>query len=95
MCSSCTEKKKEARQNHAHREKIGASAPDSDDEVPMHNDLSELKLNDFLTFLGQQKDSVKIEANVDIGELSELPDRRRRADAIVSLMWEVMNYRFL
>ena len=46
-----------------------------------------LPLKEFLTFLGRQKDMVKIEANVNIGELAEYADRRKRTDAIVSLMW--------
>jgi hypothetical protein len=98
-CFSCTEKKKEARaaRQNAQKENAGAPAPNSDDdESPTHAiPLSEIKLHDFLTFLGQQKDSVTIEANVGIGGLFELSDRRKRADAIASLMWEVMNYRFL
>jgi hypothetical protein len=48
-----------------------------------------------LTFLGQQKDLVSIEANIGIGGLFGFPDQRKWADAITSLMWEVMNYRFL
>jgi hypothetical protein len=52
-------------------------------------------LKDFLVFLGRQKDVLTVEASITVGELSEYVDRRKRADAIVNLMWEVMSYRFL
>jgi hypothetical protein len=54
-----------------------------------------LSLKDFLVFLGRQKDVLSVEARITVGELSEYDDRRKRADAIVNLMWEVMSYRFL
>jgi hypothetical protein len=42
-----------------------------------------------------QKDELKIEANVAMGELLEYMDRRKHADAVINLIWEVMSYRFL
>jgi hypothetical protein len=54
-----------------------------------------LSLKDFLVFLGRQKDVLTVEASITVGELSEYVDRRKRTDAIVNLMWEVMSYRFL
>jgi hypothetical protein len=57
--------------------------------------LSVLPLKEFLTFLGRQKDVIKVEANVNVKELTGYKERRERADAVVNLMWEVMSYRFL
>jgi len=57
--------------------------------------LSVLPRNKFLTFLGRQKDVIKVEANVNIKDLVGYTVRREWADAIVNLMWEVMSYQFL
>ena len=98
----CTEKKKAHRQSRkALKQKNGrdpaSDEPPSDEEAPGPSDRilpGVLSLKDFLVFLGGQKDVLTVEARITIGELSEY-DRRKRADAIVHLMWEVMNYRFL
>jgi hypothetical protein len=69
QCVFLAQKKRrlEPLNKNAHREKTGAPTPDSDDEEPpMHTPPSEIKLHNFLTFLGQQKDSVSIEANIGI-----------------------------
>ena len=71
--------------------------PESDGSYDenMNKNLSILPLKEFLTFLGQQKDIIKVETNVDIKELAGYTERRESADTIVNLMWEVMSYRFL
>ena len=77
--------------------KMPNSNPESDgsyDENTNEN-LSILPLKEFLTFLGRQKDIIKVETKVGIKELAGYTERRERADTIVNLMWEVMSYRFL
>ena len=106
-CFTCTEKKKAHRQSkkvlqqrsqrHDHdsdepSDEEAAAAPSSDSDRILPGVLS---LKDFLVFLGRQKDVLTVEARITVGELSEYVDRRKRADAIVNLMWEVMSYRFL
>lgn len=49
----------------------------------------------MLTFLGRQKDVIKIKANVNTKDLVGYAVRKEQADANVNLMWEVMDYRFL
>ena len=100
-CFTCTEKKKAHRQK-VQKQKLGqkfdldSDEPLSDEEAPSDQILpGVLSLKDFLVFLGRQKDVLTVEARITVGELSEYDDRRKRADAIVNLMWEVMNYRFL
>jgi len=52
-------------------------------------------MKEFLTFLGRQKDVIKVEANVNVKELTGYKERREHADAVVNMMWEVMSYQFL
>jgi hypothetical protein len=102
-CFPCTEKKKAHRQSMKvlkQKNDRGSddTEPPSDEEAPRPSDRilpGVLSLKDFLVFLGRQKDVLTVEASITVGELSEYGDRRKRADAIVNLMWEVMNYRFL
>lgn len=93
-CSPCTIKKEANRQAKKTRN-IGNPTPIPEYVNDDENTLSILPLKEFLTFLGRQKDIIKIEANVDVRELVGYTDRRERADSIVNLMWEVMSYRFL
>jgi hypothetical protein len=97
-CSPCMEDKKKWRQgkSSSSRNEIIPSTSELDHDTELGNgDLSELVLGDFLSFLGRQKDEVKIEACVNVGELSVGLGRRERADALAHLMWEMSNYRFL
>ena len=103
-CFPCTEKKKAYRQSRkvlqqqSQKNDRDSDAP-SDEEAPTNASdrilPGVLSLKDFLVFLGRQKDILTVEASITVGELSEYGDRRKRADAIVNLMWEVMSYRFL
>jgi hypothetical protein len=93
-CSPCTIKKKGNRQAKKNLEKVQNPETDGDQDASDES-LSVLPLNEFLTFLGRQKDVIKVEANVNIKDLAGYTVRRERADAIVNLMWEVMSYRFL
>ena len=99
-CVPCTEKKKAHRQSkkihRQHQKNDQDSNEQSDEDVPSTDQiLSVLSLNDFLAFLGRKKDTLRIEASITVGELSQYGDRQKCADAIVNLMWEVMSYRFL
>jgi hypothetical protein len=95
-CFPCTEKKKAHRQKQRQKFDRDSDEPRSDEEAPSDQILpGVLSLKDFLVFLGRQKDVLTVEARITVGELSEYDDRRKRADAIVNLMWEVMSYRFL
>jgi hypothetical protein len=95
-CFPCTEKKKTHRQQQRQKYDRDSDKPPSDEEAPSDGILpGVLSLKDFLVFLGRQKDVLTVEARITVGELSEYDDRRKRADAIVNLMWEVMSYRFL
>ena len=57
------------------------------------NELSLLSMEEFFTVLGQQSNSVTLDANVDIKELTG--EMRDRADSLAGLIWDKMNYRFL
>lgn len=100
-CFPCTEKKKAHRQSRKvlkQKNDPDSDDPPSDEEALTGSDRilpGVLSLKDFLVFLGRQKDVLTVEARITVEELSEYGDRRKRADAIVNLMWEVMNYRFL
>lgn len=101
-CFPCTEKKKAHRQSRkilqqqSQKNDRDSDEP-SDEEAPTSDKIlpGVLSFKDFLVFLGRQKDVLTVEATINVGELSEYGDRRKRADAIVNLMWEVMSYRFL
>jgi hypothetical protein len=93
-CSPCTIKKKVNRQAKKNLEKVQNPETDEDQDAS-DKSLSILPLNEFLTFLGRQKDVIKVKANVNIKDLAGYTFRREQADAIVNLMWEVMSYRFL
>ena len=97
-CSPCTEKKKAHRQRN--RQESQRDDPDSDgpsdEEAPTGSGEQNLPaMKDFLAFLGRQQDTLRVEASINIRELLEYKERRKRADALANLMWEVMNYRFL
>ena len=100
-CFPCTEKKKAHRQGrkilHQQSQKNDRNSDESDKEARTNDQILPgiMSLKDFLVFLGRQKDVLTVEARITVGELSEYGDRRKRADAIVNLMWEVMSYRFL
>ena len=100
-CSPCTTKKEANRQAKKLIGKVPDPNPESDghsgyeDENAIGENLPILPLKEFLTFLGRQKDIIKVDTNVDIKELAGYTERRERADTIVNLMWEVMSYRFL
>jgi hypothetical protein len=70
----------------------GSTSIDPDAEI-QDNTLSLLSMEEFLTILGQQNDSVTLEANVDVKGLTG--EMRDRADSLAGLIWERMNYRFL
>jgi len=57
------------------------------------NTLSLLSMDEFFTILGQQDNSVTLDANVDVMGLTG--DMRAHADSLAGLIWERMNYRFL
>lgn len=99
-CIKCTASKKEWRQKQkltkgSNKENIDPQGSISvDQEAKIRDDtLSLLSLEEFLTILGQQDNSVTLDANVDIKGLTG--DMRERADALAGLVWESMNYRFL
>jgi hypothetical protein len=99
-CFPCTEKKKAHRQSkkiHRQCQKDDHDSDErSDEDMPSTDqNLSVLSLNDLLAFLGRQKDTLRIEASITVGELSQYGDRWKCVDAIVNLMWEVMSYWFL
>jgi hypothetical protein len=98
-CSPCTTKKEANRQAKKLIGKVTDPNSESDggydDENAFSENLSILPLKEFLTFLGRQKDIIKVESNVDVKDLAGYTERRERADTIVNLMWEVMSYRFL
>jgi hypothetical protein len=75
-------------------EKVQNPETDGDQDVSDES-LSVLPLNENLTFLGRQKDVIKVKANVNIKDLAGFTVRRERADTIVNLMWEVTSYQFL
>jgi hypothetical protein len=100
-CFPCTEKKKAHRlgqsrkilQQQSKKTDRDSDGP-SDEEAPTSDQIlpGVLSLKDFLVFLGRQGDMLTVEASITVGELSECGDRRKCADAIVNLMWEVMSY---
>jgi hypothetical protein len=99
-CTKCTASKKDWRQKQKlakgkDKENIdpqGSTSIDLDAEI-RDNTLSLLSMEEFLTILGQQNNSVTLDANVDIKDLTG--KMRDRADSLAGLIWERMNYRFL
>jgi hypothetical protein len=99
-CTKCTASKKDWRKKQKlakgkDKENIdpqGSISVDPEAEI-RDNTLSLLSLEEFLTILGQQDNSVTLDSNVDIRVLTG--DMRERADALAGLVWESMNYRFL
>jgi hypothetical protein len=99
-CIRCTASKKDWRKKQklakgSNKENIdpqGSMSADPEAEI-RDNTLSLLSLEEFLTILGQQDNSVTLDANVDTKGLTG--EMRERADALAGLVWESMNYRFL
>jgi hypothetical protein len=74
-CSLCTIKKKGNRQAKKNLEKVQDPETNGDQDASDES-LSVLPLNKFLTFLGRQKDVIKVEANVNIKDLVGYTVRR-------------------
>jgi hypothetical protein len=99
-CLKCTASKKEWRQkqklakgkNKENVDPQGSTFIDLEAEI-QDNVLSLLSMEEFFTILGQQSNSVTLDANVDIKELTG--EMRDRADSLAGLIWDKMNYRFL
>jgi hypothetical protein len=99
-CSKCMASKKDWRQKQklakgSNKENIdpqGSAAVDPEAET-QDDMLSLLSLEEFLTILGQQDDSMTLDANVDIKGLTG--EMRECADTLAGLVWESMNYWFL
>jgi hypothetical protein len=99
-CLKCTASKKEWRQkqklakgkNKENVDPQGSTFIDMEAEI-QDNVLSLLSMEEFFTILGQQSNSVTLDANVDIKELTG--EMRDRADSLAGLIWDKMNYRFL
>lgn len=85
MFSLHDKERKNNRQAKKNLEKVQNSENNGDQDVSDES-LSILPLNEFLTFLGRQKDVIKVKANVNIKDLAGYTVRRERADAIVNLM---------
>jgi hypothetical protein len=102
-CIKCTDSKKDWRRKQklakeSNKENIdpqgSPSAPFIDPTADFQdNRISVLSLEEFLTILAQQDNSVTLDANVDVKELTG--GMRDRADALAGFVWESMNYRFL
>jgi hypothetical protein len=93
-CEPCQKKKKEAKarlQRDTEKENLDP-AEDCEGNGPSVS-LDEIELEDFLSFLGEQDDSVSLEATVNIAELHG--SIREKADALSKLVWDMMNYRFV
>lgn len=96
-CRRCDDKKRADREKKKGEKNKENFAPvDVLDSEAEHNaELSNLLLPEFLTIIGGQNDSLKLEANVDLSSLANLTDRKAKADALAQLVWEAMNIRFV
>ncbi|TDL13130.1 hypothetical protein BD410DRAFT_847317 [Rickenella mellea] len=97
-CQPCATRKKEWCAAQANKENV-ASGSQLEEEDEGGDDsgkgLSEMSLEDFLSMLGWQDDAVELEARVNVAKLKDIPERRKRADKLAELAWEVMNYRYM
>lgn len=78
-CKKCAEDKAQARDKEAHQES---------------DDVSELGLPEFLSFLRQQAQVVSVESRIKITGM-EGQGRRPRADYVAEQVWEALDYRFV
>ena len=85
-----TKKDKEANKENESPQNMSSS----DKETSMDPQLSLLSSTDFLSVIGDQHMSLKLEANVDLSTRSGA-SRREKADALAHHMWEAMNLQFV
>jgi hypothetical protein len=86
-CKICDDKKKRGRLERERRKKEAADKENeppagtpSEPEAPIdHTELSNLALSDFLSIIGGQHSSLKLEANVDLAPYGKVHTRREKA----------------
>jgi len=102
-CSACDDKKRRGRLEKERRKKEAANKENEalagtslePDIVVDYTELSNLALSDFLSIIGGQHTSLKLEANVDLAPYGKEHSRRGKADALAHSVWEAINLRFL
>lgn len=101
-CSKCSEQKARVRKERGRKKKHDANKENEHPIDQLEPDtcvdgigLSNLTLSEFLSTIGAQRASLKLEANVDLSALACQNDKREKADALAQLVWEAMNLRFM
>lgn len=96
-CHPCSEKKKTQKQESKKKGSNKENEPldTLDSESGPDGELSNLTLPEFLTFVGGEASSLKLEANVNVSTLHHITTRREKADALAQCVWEAMNIRFV